>query len=144
MTEEQEKKKARRPPPAIGSLKEQYSTFGSTNGDTVETLDSDTVKASHSGTVKLEQSETRKLLRGETVKELERTTVSQLDSEKQEKTSFYLSAILLEKLDDLAHDYRKASGHRINRNDIVRHLVEGCSLESLSGLKPLERQKGKQ
>ena len=59
----------------------------------------------------------------------------------QSWTNPYLRQELLDKLDDLAYDYRKATGHRVNRNDIVRHLVEGCPLDSLAGLKPLERKK---
>ena len=47
----------------------------------------------------------------------------------------------LDTLDDLAHDNRKATGHRVSQDDRVRHLVEGGTPESLADLKPLERKK---
>ena len=99
------------------------------HSDTVQPLDSETVEQSYRETPERLYSQTVTRRDGETVQD------------KQEKTSFYLTPALLEKLDDLAHEYRKRSGHRVNRNDIVRYLVEGCSLESLDGLKPLERKK---
>lgn len=61
-------------------------------------------------------------------------TVSQLNSntvKSGEKTSFYLRSEQLDKLDELTMEYKKRTGKRINRNDIVRTLVDGCSLESL-------------
>lgn len=107
--------------------------------------DSTTVSPSHSEEVAQEERSTVEPSYRETPERLYSQTVTQRDGEtvqeKQEKTSFYLRPALLEKLDDLAHEYRKRTGHRINRNDIVRHLVEGCSLDSLAGLKPLDRKK---
>jgi hypothetical protein len=55
--------------------------------------------------------------------------------EQFEKTTFYLTPEQAEKLDDLAHDYKKHSGQRINRNDIVRHLIDQATLDSLDGIK---------
>jgi hypothetical protein len=49
-------------------------------------------------------------------------------------TSIYLTPKQLDKLDDLAYLYNKRTGKRINRNDIVRHLVDACDIGSLQGL----------
>lgn len=49
-------------------------------------------------------------------------------------TSFYLTPIQLRKLDDLAYTYNGRTGKRINRNDIIRHLVDTCDIGNLQGL----------
>ena len=46
-------------------------------------------------------------------------------------TSIYLSEGQLDKLDELALEYKKKSGKRINRNDIVRALVDNTDIDSL-------------
>src|SRR6266849_4277832 len=46
-------------------------------------------------------------------------------------TSFYLDDAQIDKLDDLEHGYKKRTGKRINRNDIVRHLIDQVDLEIL-------------
>jgi hypothetical protein len=46
-------------------------------------------------------------------------------------TSFYLDEGQLDKLDDLEHGYKKRTGKRINRNDIIRHLIDYTDLESI-------------
>lgn len=51
-----------------------------------------------------------------------------------EKISCYLTKSQVEKLDDLAYDYKKHKGKRINRNDIVRSLIDHCTLESLEAM----------
>jgi hypothetical protein len=51
-----------------------------------------------------------------------------------EKITFYLTTQQAEKLDDLAHDFRKRHHKRINRNDIIRHLIDQCTLNSLDTL----------
>ncbi len=53
---------------------------------------------------------------------------------KEEKVSFYLTHEQASKLDDLAHAYRKQAGKRINRNTIVRHLIDRCDLADLDGI----------
>ncbi len=50
------------------------------------------------------------------------------------QTSFYLSPEQLLKLDDLAHNHYRRTGRRINRNDIVRHLVDRCELNDIADL----------
>jgi len=49
-------------------------------------------------------------------------------------TSFYLTPDQLRKLDDLAYTYNGRTGKRINRNDIIRHLVDTCDIGNLQGL----------
>jgi len=49
-------------------------------------------------------------------------------------TSFYLTPIQLRKLDDLAYTYNGRTGKRINRNDIIRRLVDTCDIGHLQGL----------
>jgi uncharacterized coiled-coil protein SlyX len=39
-----------------------------------------------------------------------------------------------QKLDDLAYEYKKRTGKCINRNDIVRHLIDHCIIEELHNL----------
>ncbi|HYT42950.1 MAG TPA: hypothetical protein VEP90_11440 [Methylomirabilota bacterium] len=53
---------------------------------------------------------------------------------KQEKITFYLTTEQVYKLDDLTHEYRKIRGRRINRNDIIRHLIDRCTIELLAEL----------
>src|SRR5258708_34412882 len=53
------------------------------------------------------------------------------------KTSFYPTQDQLDKLDDLATDYNShyhKQRQTINRNDIVRYLIDQCSIETLDGL----------
>lgn len=53
-------------------------------------------------------------------------------AKKSEKVSFYLETELhLDKLDDLVRLYRKKTGRRINRQDVVRKLIENSSLENI-------------
>ena len=49
-------------------------------------------------------------------------------------TSFYLTPEQLRKLDDLAYTYNGRTGKRINRNDIIRRLVDVADIGSLHGL----------
>jgi hypothetical protein len=53
---------------------------------------------------------------------------------KVKPTSFYLPPEQLAKLDELAFFHNKRTGQRINRNDIVRHLIKKSSLEDLMDL----------
>lgn len=79
---------------------------------------SNTVKPQNVNTVLPQGSETVEPLNGETVK--------------PQKVSFYLETELhLDKLDDLVRLYRKKTGRRINRQDVVRKLIENSSIESI-------------
>lgn len=46
-------------------------------------------------------------------------------------TSFYLDETQLDKLDELVHEYKKRTGKRINRNDVVRSSIDKVGLTSL-------------
>ncbi len=48
-----------------------------------------------------------------------------------EKFTIYVSPDQLDKLDELALAYRKRTGKRINRNVIMRKLIDVCDLELL-------------
>ena len=48
-----------------------------------------------------------------------------------EKTTFYLRPDQLDKLDELAYAYKKRTGRRIDRQDIVRLLIDRCTLDDL-------------
>jgi hypothetical protein len=91
------------------------------NSETVKPLDGETVRPSDSTTLEQQHSTT--------TKPPDRTTV------KSEllKTSFYIWPEQSEKLDDLAHDYKKKrpGGKRIDRQDIIRALIDNTDLESL-------------
>lgn len=68
-------------------------------------------------------------------KPLHRETVTPEHSKAAlQKTSFYLTAEQSGKLDDLAYSHSKRTGKRINRNDIVRYLIDLADSASLSGL----------
>ena len=62
-------------------------------------------------------------------------TVTQQNSEEgkanTEKFTIYVSPDQLDKLDELALAYRKRTGKRINRNVIMRKLIDVCDLELL-------------
>lgn len=71
----------------------------------------------------------------------QKSTPSPVESAKREaqnrslkQTSFYLSPEQLLKLDDLAHNHYRRTGKRINRNDIVRYLVDRCQLNDIADL----------
>lgn len=76
-----------------------------------------------------------------------REEVGQLDSEstkqshgeevkqqKSEKISFYLTPDEAQKLNDLEYEQRKRTGRRVNRNDLIRHLIDTCTSESFEGI----------
>ena len=50
------------------------------------------------------------------------------------QTSIYLTQEEIVKLDDLAHAHFKRTGNRINRNDIIRLLVDRCQLSDIADL----------
>jgi hypothetical protein len=74
---------------------------------------------------------------GETVKPDNSENVTQITDYQVIKTSFYPTQEQLEKLDDLAGEYNKKyrrQRKRIDRQDIVRYLIDKCNLESLTDL----------
>lgn len=78
-------------------------------------LDSETGTPAHSDTVAPAHSQT-------------------VDESSLIKTSFYPTQAQVDKLDDLAAAYNKKYRRqrpKINRNDIVRYLIDGCGLDTL-------------
>ena len=121
------------------------------HSDTVAPLHSDTAEQAKnltvvpSGSDTVEQSLTSPLLNRETADQMKSSTVAPSHREtvtpsntnkKDHKTSFYLTQEQTDKLDDLAYEHKKRTGQRINRNDIVRYLINQCSIDSLSNIQP--------
>ena len=104
-------------------------TVSQPKGDTLPPSNSVTGLPSNSDTVEPSQSETAIQQQSRKVKPLNSTTVK-----KEIKVSFYLTPEQEQKLDDLAYEHKKQTGKRINRNDIVRHLVDHCSIEDLQNI----------
>lgn len=52
-----------------------------------------------------------------------------------EKISFYLRPDQVDKLDELALAYKKRTGIRLNRNELVRRLIDRANLELLDAVK---------
>jgi len=79
---------------------------------------------------------------GQEVAEEERVGIATEERE-HKPTSFYLTDDALRKLDRLAYEYNQQTGKRINRNHIVRHLVEDVSLGDLLkfDLQPKKKKK---
>lgn len=88
-------------------------------GETVEPYNSNTAEPQDSSAVKLYNNNT--------------VEPQNLDNVKigSEKTTFYLRPDQLDKLDELTLAYKKRTRKRINRNDIVRQLIDLCDLEML-------------
>jgi len=57
-------------------------------------------------------------------------TISQQEHENVQQTAEQVG-----KWDDLAHDHKKHASLRISCNDIVRHLIDQATLDSLEGIK---------
>jgi hypothetical protein len=98
------------------------------NSTTVEQKNGETVKPLRRD--KVEQSS------GEAVQQQNSTTVKPLNTVKNglTKTSFYIRRDQVEKLDDLAHEFKKRTGKRIDRQDIVRALIDEINLDNLLNL----------
>lgn len=106
------------------------NTVSQQQSETVEQFKFNTVIQSNSETVEQFRSNTASQQQSETVKRSSHTTMK-----KQEKISFYLTTEQAEKLDDLAYEHKKRTGRRTNRNEIVRYLIDACSIEHLENLK---------
>ncbi len=128
---------------ALQEAQQHGENLPSQSSDTVTTSHSDTVKPLERPTVSQKGSEAVSPSHGVTVQEEQDTKPSPSHSETvkppkdqfSRKVSFYLTSEQEKKLDDLADDYRRQhEGKRINRNDIVRHLINRCTLETLESL----------
>ncbi len=106
------------------------SAFFSATQEVQQKVESEnTVKPSGSENVSAPQSESVSPLHSETVQSP--PPQKQEKVKKDTKVSFYLTAEQEQKLDDLAYEHKKRTGKRINRNDIVRHLIDHCIIEDL-------------
>jgi hypothetical protein len=128
---------------ALQEAQQRSDTVPKQGSDTVITPHGETVKPLERPTATQEESDTVSPFHSPTVQEEQRTELSPFHSETvglskdqfSRKVSFYLTPRQEKKLDDLADDYRRQhEGKRINRNDIVRHLINHCTLESLESL----------
>lgn len=59
---------------------------------------------------------------------------SEQNGVKPVKVTFYLTPEQSSKLDDLVYLYKKQTRKSVNRNDIVRLLIDHCTLELLAKL----------
>lgn len=128
---------------ALQEAQQHSDTVPPQSSDTVTTLNGETVKPLERVTAIQKGSDTVVPSHGSTVQEEQRTEFSPFHGETvglskdqfSRKVSFYLTPGQEKKLDDLADDYRRQhDGKRINRNDIVRHLINQCTLETLESL----------
>jgi hypothetical protein len=128
---------------ALQEAQQHSDTVPPQSSDTVTTLHGETVKPSERVTAIQKESDTVPPSHSPTVQEEQRTDLSPFHGETvglskdqfSRKVSFYLTPGQEKKLDDLADDYRRQhDGKRINRNDIVRHLINQCTLETLESL----------
>ncbi|SRR6266851_2365881 len=116
-------------------------------GATVPPQDSDTAAPSHSAlstnTVQPQESYTASSSEhSATVQPQEGDTVAHPQSDassKLEKVTFYLTHEQVEKLDMLEFSWRREHRKRtrrrpINRNDIIRHLIDQCTEEDIQHL----------
>jgi len=78
--------------------------------------------------VVLPQQEQTSGLHSDTVAPLEESTL------KTNKTSFYLTAGEIRKLKELEIEYYQRTGQSVNRNDLVRYLIDTCTLDTFSNL----------
>ncbi len=109
-----------------GAAPDDRTAVEPSHGDTVEPPHGVTVEPSDRGTVPLSYSETAAPPRGSAEE-----TPREAGGRSLKKTSFYLRADQLDKLDELAYAYKRRTGRRIDRQDIVRLLIDRCNLDSL-------------
>lgn len=53
------------------------------------------------------------------------------DSSTREKITFYLRPDQIDKLDELTLAYKRRTGRRLNRNELVRRMIDRCDLPLL-------------
>ncbi len=106
---------------------EKLTGAGATSGPTTSQQNSDTVIPSDGGTVRPQHGDTAAPSDGDTVA----APGHKAGKAGAEKTTFYLRPDQLDKLDELAYTYKKRTGRRIDRQDIVRTLIDRCDLATL-------------
>ncbi|MBA2393043.1 MAG: hypothetical protein H0V70_09895 [Ktedonobacteraceae bacterium] len=76
-------------------------------------------------------------LEGDTVTKQARPTVQREASAEpkvDKKVTFYLTQSQVDKLDQLEIDFRQIHKRKVNRNEIVRFLIDHCNIDNLEGL----------
>lgn len=59
----------------------------------------------------------------------------------RERATFYLDLEQAQKLDEMILAYRKQTGKRVNRNEIVRYLLDACDVvQVINGLERAENE----
>jgi hypothetical protein len=110
------------------------------HGTTVTPLDREAGAQQHSSTVGQSNSEAVEPSSSDAVTLSHRETVEQLDREtvkvkKERKVSFYLTPEQENKLYVLEFELYLRTKKRLNRNEIVRYLIDHCNIDELvSGL----------
>ena len=95
------------------------------------------VSTSHASTVVPQvREEVKPLDRDDTIQSNGKTVLQQSSEavRKSEKISFYLTPEETRKLNDLEYEQRNRTGRRVNRNDLIRHLIDICTSESFDGM----------
>jgi hypothetical protein len=110
----------------LREAQQSSETVAPSNREMVEQQDSETVAPSNREMVEQQDSATPERLYSNTVTQSHSKTVK-----KERKISFYLTPEQERKLDDMAYDFLQRTGKRINRNDIVRFLVNQANVDLL-------------
>ena len=118
----------------------QVRPLSQEDSETVKLLDREELKkqdAFQSGDVS--NSSTASEQGRDEVKQFDREEKTAFNSEtvkqqKSEKISFYLTPDEARKLNDLEYEQRNRTGRRVNRNDLIRYLIDSCTSESFEGM----------
>ena len=133
----------------LKEVQQDGTTVEQPGSETGTPLNSQTVAPSHSieaeqyyrGTAEQPSGEAGVLRYRETEEQLHSSTVTQtrsrtVDVRKERKVTFYLTKEQEDKLTGLEYEYFRLTGKPINRNDIVRYLVDQCTIATITQ-KPL-------
>jgi hypothetical protein len=115
-------------------MPESGDTVEPQEGNTVVPQGGDTVLRQGRNTVKPQYGETVSRQSGEAVLRQGGDTVEPQDGETAtSKVTFYLREDQIDQLDEWTLEYKKRRGKRINRNELVRRLIDRCALDLLLG-----------
>jgi len=74
-------------------------------------------------------------LQSDTVTPQDTPTVQRsVEPKVDKKVTFYLNQSQVDKLDQLEIDFRQIYKRKVNRNEIVRFLIDQCNIDNLTGL----------
>lgn len=100
---------------------------GRVHSDQPPAQDRETVEPQYGSTVSPQHGNTVSPQHGNTVSPHE----SADDSSTREKITFYLRPDQIDKLDELTLAYKRRTGQRLNRNELVRRMIDRCDLQLL-------------